>query len=211
MKNIDWTFTLVADTAFRRGRHFLQALEDAVEGGATAVQIRGKTIEGGELFTLASAAASLLEPHGIPLIINDRADVARACSAAGVHLGRDDLPIEAARKILGSGAVIGLSVNTIDEAREAERLGADYIGLGPVFATTTKDTPLPVLGAEGVARIKAAVVIPVIAIGGLNAANVAAIMQAGADGAAVISAVWGVPDVRAAAQEFLAAIRTFQP
>ncbi|MDW7759416.1 MAG: thiamine phosphate synthase [Acidobacteriota bacterium] len=211
MKRIDWTFYLVADTAFRRGRDFLQAIEDAVEGGVTAIQIRGKNIEGGDLFTLASTAASLLEPHGIPLIINDRADVARACSAAGVHLGRDDLPIEAARKILGPDAVIGLSVNTIDEAREAERLGADYVGLGPVFATTTKDTPLPVLGPEGVARVKAAVGIPVIAIGGLNAANVAAIMQAGADGAAVISAVWGAPDVRTAAQEFLAAIRTSQP
>ena len=211
MKEIDWSFYLVADAAFRRGRDFLQALEMAVEGGATAVQIRGKTIEAGELFTLASASASLLKPRGIPLLVNDRADIARACGADGVHLGREDLPLAAARKILGSGAVIGLSVNTIDEAREAERLGADYIGLGPVFATTTKDTPLPVLGAEGVARIKAAVVIPVIAIGGLNAANVAAIMQAGADGAAVISAVWGVPDVRAAAQEFLAAIRTFQP
>lgn len=211
MKVIDWTLYLVADTAFRRGRNFLQAIEDAVEGGVTAVQIRGKKIEAGELFTLASAAASLLEPHGITLIINDRADVARACSAEGVHLGRDDLPLEAARKILGPDAVIGLSVNTIDEAREAERLGADYIGLGPVFATTTKDTPLPVLGPEGVARIKAAVGIPVVAIGGLNAENVAAIMQAGADGAAVVSAVWCAPDVRAAAQELLAAIRTSQP
>jgi thiamine-phosphate pyrophosphorylase len=208
MKTINWTFYLVADTAFRRGRDFLRALEDAVEGGVTAVQIRGKNIEGGELFTLASAAASLLEPPGIPLIINDRADVARAVGAAGVHLGREDLPLAAARKILGPDAVIGLSVNTIDEAREAERLGADYVGLGPVFATTTKDTPLPVLGPEGVARIKATISLPIVAIGGLNAANVAAIMQAGADGAAVISAVWGAPDVRAAAREFAAALRS---
>ena len=208
MKIIDWTFYLVADSAFRRGRDFLRALEEAAEGGATVVQIRGKNIGAGELFTLASAAVSLLEPHGIPVIVNDRADIARACGAGGVHLGRDDLPIEAARKILGSGSVIGLSVNTVEEAQEAERLGADYIGLGPVYATTTKDTPLPVLGPEGVARVKAAVGIPVVAIGGLNAENVAAIMKAGADGAAVVSSVWGAPDVLASARKLRAALRS---
>jgi thiamine-phosphate pyrophosphorylase len=192
---------------------FSPGLEAAVEGGATAVQIRGKTSKP-ENSTLASAAASLLKPRGIPLIVNDRADIARACDADGVHLGLDDLPLEAARNILGPDAVIGLSVNTVEEAREAERRGADYVGLGPVFATTTKDTPLPAIGAEGVARIKAAVGIPVIAIGGLNAANVAAIMQAGADGvwgAVVVSAVWGAPDVRAAAGTFRAALRTSLP
>lgn len=207
MKTIDWTFYLVADTAFRRGGDFLRSLEEAVEGGVTAVQIRGKDIAGGEFYDLASAAATLLKPRGIPLIINDRVDVAWACGAAGVHLGRDDLPLEAARKILGSGAVIGLSVNTIDEAREAERLGADYIGLGPVFATTTKETPLPVLGPEGVARIKVAVGIPVVAIGGLTAENSAAVMAAGADGVAVVSAVWGAPDVRDAARKLQTALR----
>jgi thiamine-phosphate pyrophosphorylase len=211
MNTIDWTFYLVADTGFRRGRNFLQALEAAVDGGATAVQIRGKTIEAGEFHELASAAASLLKPRGIPLIVNDRADIARACDADGVHLGLDDLPLEAARDILGPAAVIGLSVNTVKEAQEAEKRGADYVGLGPIFATTTKDTSLPAIGAEGVARIKAAVGIPVIAIGGLNAANVAAIMQAGADGAAVVSAVWGAPDVRAAAGTFRAALRTSLP
>lgn len=208
MKTISWTFYLVADAVLRRGRDFLRALEEAAEGGATVVQIRGKSIEAGEFHDLATAAASLLKPRGIPLIVNDRTDIARACGADGVHLGLDDLPLEAAREILGPDAVIGHSVNTVEEARQAEFRGADYVGLGPVFATTSKDTPLPAIGPEGVARVKAAVRIPVVAIGGLNAGNVAAVMQAGADGAAVISAVWAAPDVRAAAREFAAALKT---
>jgi thiamine-phosphate pyrophosphorylase len=146
----------------------------------------------------------------VPLIVNDRLDVALACGASGVHLGQGDLPVPAVRRILGPGGKIGVSVNTPGEARRAEREGADYVGAGPAFATATKETDLPVLGPEGIAGIRRAVGVPVVAIGGIGAANAAAMARAGADGIAVVSAILGAPDARQAAAELRKAFQLHQ-
>ncbi|MCU0244568.1 MAG: thiamine phosphate synthase, partial [Acidobacteria bacterium] len=175
--------------------------EAAVRGGATVVQLRAKDLPARDFAALASETARRLAATGVPLLVNDRVDIALACGATGVHLGQDDLPVPDARRVLGPGAVIGVSVNTPDEARRAAAEGADYVGAGPAFATSTKDTPLAVLGPEGIARIKRAAVVPVVAIGGITAANAASLAAAGADGVAVVSAVLGSPDPEGAAAD----------
>jgi thiamine-phosphate pyrophosphorylase len=205
---IDYTLYLVADADFASGRELPALVEAAVAGGVTVVQLRAKGLAGGPFVELAHEIVRALAEPGVPLIVNDRLDVALACGAAGVHLGQDDLPVPLARRILGPGATIGVSANTPEQARRAELEGADYVGAGPVFATASKETSLPVLGPEGVGRIKRAVGIPVVAIGGIGAGNAAAVAAAGADGIAVISAILGAPDARRAAAELR---RAFKP
>lgn len=198
---IDWSLYLVADAGYAEGRDLPALVEAAVRGGATVVQLRAKDLPARAFAALAGETARRLAPTGVPLLVNDRVDIALACGAAGVHLGQDDLPVQDARRILGPGAVIGVSVNTPEEARRAAAEGADYVGAGPAFATSTKDTPLAVLGPDGVARIKRAAGVPVVAIGGITAANAASLAAAGADGVAVVSAVLGSPDPERAAAD----------
>ena len=201
MKKIDWSLYLVADTEFAAGRDLVIPVSEAVHGGVTVVQLRAKDFGTRDFLELASRMNEQLRRSGIPLLINDRVDIVLACGAAGVHLGQDDMPLPDARRLLGPGKVIGISVNTLDEAAEAERLGADYVGLGPVYGTSTKQTVLPVLGPEGIQRIKRQIRIPIIAIGGINAANADAVKKAGAAGVAVVSAILGAADARQAAAE----------
>jgi thiamine-phosphate pyrophosphorylase len=130
-----------------------------------------------------------LRPKKIRLIVNDRVDIALACKADGVHLGQDDMPLPYAREILGKNRIIGISVVRPDEAEAAEKAGADYIGAGPVFRTMSKEDIGPLLGIEGLRTIREKVKIPILAIGGISAANVADVISAGADGVAVISAI----------------------
>ena len=198
---IDFSIYLVADADYAAGRDLLGLIGEAVRGGATVVQLRAKNLSSRDFLELGRRAADRLAGTGIPLIINDRVDIGLACGAAGVHLGQEDMPLAAARKILGGDSIIGISVNTVEEARTAEVGGADYVGAGPAFATATKETALPVLGPEGIGRIKRAVRIPVVAIGGIGAANVADLAAAGADGIAVISAILGASDARRAAED----------
>ncbi len=138
-------------------------------------------------------------------IVNDHPDIAEAVDADGVHLGQDDLPIDQARKILGSGKIVGISTHSREQAAEAERAGADYIGFGPVFSTATKDAG-EAKGISGLKAVKQTVGIPVIAIGGITQANIGEVFQAGADGAAVISAVLSAGDIAQAAREMVAVI-----
>lgn len=198
-KSVDWALYFVADANYAVGRDLVSLVKEAVRGGVTMVQIRAKGLETREFLELATRMASALKRRSVPLIINDRVDIALACGADGVHLGQDDMQPDAARKLLGGVKIIGVSANTLKEAREAERLGADYVGLGPIYATTTKDTDLPVLGPEGIRRMREKIGIPIVAIGGINAGNAAAVMKAGAAGVAVVSAILGAPDVRLAA------------
>ncbi|HOW86890.1 MAG TPA: thiamine phosphate synthase [Candidatus Aminicenantes bacterium] len=198
---IDYSLYLVADAGYAAGRDLAGLVDAAVDGGVTIVQLRAKSLGGAAFAALASDVAARLARRGVPLLINDRVDVALACGAAGVHLGQDDLPVAAARRLLGPRGIIGLSVNTAEEARRAERDGADYVGAGPAFATSTKQTELAVLGPAGIGRIKAAVRLPVVAIGGIGAAGAAEMAAAGADGVAVVSAILGAPDARRAAEE----------
>jgi len=198
---IDYSLHLVADADFAGERDLAALVEAAVRGGFTVVQLRAKNLGGRAFVGLALEISRRLAGTCVPLLINDRVDIALACGAAGVHLGQDDMPVPTARRLLGPDAAIGVSVNTPEEAVSAEREGADYVGAGPAFATSTKETPLVVLGPAGLARIKRAVRIPVVAIGGISPGNAASLAAAGADGIAVVSAILGAPDARRAAAE----------
>lgn len=197
---VDYTLYLVADADYAAGRDLAGLVRAAVAGGVTVVQLRAKNLAGRAFVELGYALRRALADTGVPLLVNDRVDVAIACGTAGVHLGQEDMPVRLARALLGPDGTVGVSVNTPEEARRAELEGADYIGAGPAFATATKAMDLPVLGPEGIARIKAAVRIPVVAIGGVGPENAAGLARAGADGVAVISAVLGAPDARLAAE-----------
>jgi thiamine-phosphate pyrophosphorylase len=205
-RRIDWRLCFVADSEAAAGADPLKLILLAVGGGATLVQLRGKAWTDREFLDLAARAAELLRPRGIPLIINDRSDIARAAAADGVHLGQSDLPVAAARKILGRGALIGVSAGGVDEAREGERAGADYLGVGPVFLTRSKVDAGAPLGLAGLRRIRRQVRRPILAIGGVDARNAAAVVRAGADGVAVISAITGSADPARAAAEIIESI-----
>lgn len=205
--SVDYSLYLVADAEFAAGRDLLGLIGEAVRGGVTVVQLRAKNLPSRDFLELGLRTADLLARTGVPLLINDRLDIALACGAAGVHLGQEDMPVPQARRILGRDKTIGVSVNTPEEALRAEREGADYVGAGPAYVTATKETALGVLGPEGVHRIKRAVRIPVVAIGGINAGNSAALADSGADGIAVISAILGAPDARKAAEDLRQAFK----
>jgi thiamine-phosphate pyrophosphorylase len=204
---LDYSLYLVADADYAAGRDLAGLVDAAVDGGVTVVQLRAKSLDKPAVIALAAGIARRLGPKGVPLIVNDHPDVAKACGAAGVHLGQEDMPVAFARRLLGPEATIGVSVNTADEARRAELEGADYVGAGPAYATSTKEMALAVLGPSGVGRIKRATGLPVVAIGGITAANAFEMAQAGTDGIAVISAVLGAPDARRAAEELLAVFK----
>ncbi len=200
----DFRLYLVADVEFAAGRDLAYLAEEAVRGGVTIVQLRAKGAETRELLGLATRMAAVLKERSVPLIINDRVDIVLACGADGVHLGQGDMPADQARELLGGSKIIGVSVNTLSEAREAARRGADYVGLGPIYATTTKDTDLPIVGPAGIRRMRESIDIPIIAIGGINTGNAAEAMKAGAAGVAVVSAILGAPNARSAAAELKA-------
>jgi thiamine-phosphate pyrophosphorylase len=198
--NMNWRLCLVADVDAVLDRDLVSLVIEAAEGGVTCIQLRAKHLDGGPFLLLAERLSCVLIPKKIPLIINDRVDVAAACRCQGVHLGQDDLPVDAARRILGTSALIGVSVNTVGEALKAAREGADYLGAGPVFPTGSKATSLPVLGPDGLKHLRTAVDIPVLAIGGIHAGNARQVFDAGADGIAVISAILGHTDIQGAAR-----------
>ena len=164
------------------------------EGGATLVQLREKRLPPREFYREASEALKVARSFGARLVVNDRADIALAIGADGVHLGQDDMPPEAARALLGGAAVVGFSTHGVEQASEAAGLPVDYVAIGPVFATSSKDKPDPVVGLEGVRRVRAAVgAVPLVAIGGVTAESARAVLEAGADAVAVIGALVANP------------------
>ena len=171
------------------------------EGGATCIQLRLKDVSARDLATLA---ADLIRSVGVPVMINDRADVAVAVGAAGVHLGADDVPVKAVRAFAPDGFIIGASVGSDDEIPNA--LGADYVGIGPVFSTASKKDAGSAIGIAEFSRLAAATGLPAVAIGGITAANANAVMRAGAAGVASIASVFGATDPLAAAREMATAI-----
>jgi len=188
---IDYSLYLVTDRGLSLGRATVNIVRAAVSGGVTCVQLREKHCSTRAFIEGASALKTLLDAleTRIPLIINDRLDVALAIGADGVHLGQTDMPIADARRLVGAAMIIGISAESIADAIRAEAAGADYIGISPVFTTTTKqDTALP-LGLEGIRQIRAAVRLPLVAIGGIQQDNAHAVIRAGADGVAVVSAI----------------------
>jgi thiamine-phosphate pyrophosphorylase len=188
-------------------RGHVEVARAALQGGATMIQLREKSLPTSALLALAQEIRRLTLRHHAAFIVNDRGDIALASEADGVHLGREDLPIEIARRLLGPDAVIGASVDHPEAARKAEAAGASYLGVGPIFATGSKPDAGEAIGADWMARIKRAVSIPVLAIGGLTCDNVRGVIAAGADGAAVISAVADAPDMVAATAALLKCIR----
>lgn len=159
-------------------------------GGASLVQLREKRMPAREFYEQAKEAVAVALSCGVQLLINDRIDVALAVGAHGVHLGQDDMPPEAARRLLGSNAVIGYSTHNIEQAIAATKLPIDYLAIGPIFATTSKSDTAPVLGFDGLRAVRQAIgAIPLVAIGGITSANAADVIAAGADSVAVISAL----------------------
>ena len=198
----------VTDRALCGEKQLTDVVLRAVRGGAACVQLREKDVSTKFFIDEALKIKALLEPSRVPLIINDRLDVALAVGAEGVHVGQEDMPYQTARRLMGPKAIIGLSVETWEDVERAEALDADYLGVSPVFATPTKtDTKAP-WGLEGITRIRAFSRHPLVAIGGLNAANAAAAVLAGADSIAVVSAICAPADPFAAATELDRIVRS---
>ncbi len=197
----DFSLYLVTDRSLAHGRSTVDIIRAAVAGGATCVQLREKHASTRDFLNEAKAVRALLAGSGVPLIINDRIDVALAVNAEGVHLGQTDMPIADARRIVGKSMLIGISAECVEDALRAEAEGADYVGISPVFATPTKTDTAPALGLSGVAAIRAKVSLPLVGIGGIGPANAAEVIRAGCDGIAVVSAIVAAPSPRDAAAD----------
>jgi len=197
-----WRLYVITDERVGRGRSHLQIAEGAIRGGADAIQLRDKEASGGRLFSVAVGLRRLTREAKIPFIVNDRLDVAMAVDADGVHVGQEDLPASVARRILGPGKILGVSAETVEEAMAAQKDGADYLGVGPVFEArgTKADAGAP-LGLELIARIRKGCSLPIVAIGGINAENARSVREAGADAVAVISAIASADDIARAAMQ----------
>jgi len=204
--HIDYSLYLVTSAELAGGRTTQEIVEAAVRGGVTCVQLREKNCSALECIEKALSIKRILKPYNIPFIINDRVEVAQAVKADGVHLGQDDMPLSAAKAMMGDSMIIGISARSVADAVAAEKNGADYIGAGSIYRTSTKtDTGTPI-GLEGLLTIKKAVNIPVIGIGGIHQDNAAAVIKNGADGIAVVSAIVSADNPEKAAEKLHANI-----
>ena len=194
------TLYAVTDSRWLHGQTLAQQVELAIRGGATMVQLREKGAGEAELIALARELAAVCKAHGVPFIVNDSPRIALAADADGVHLGQKDMPPDEARRILGSGKIVGATARTVEQALRAQALGADYIGSGAVFGTGTKADAVP-LSREKLTAICRAVDIPVVAIGSVNRENIQRLAGTGVSGAAVVSGIFAQADVEAAARE----------
>jgi len=194
---------LVTDSALCGARGILAVVDAAVRGGVSCVQLREKSLATRAFVERARALRAWLGPLGVPLLINDRVDVALACGADGVHVGQNDMAPEDVRRLM-PGGLIGLSVESLAQLAGAERAPVDYYGISPVFATRSKHDAAPALGLDGLRAIRAGTRRPLVAIGGIDAGNAAQVMAAGADGLAVVSALCSSADPEAAARDLRA-------
>lgn len=192
---------LVTDRGLCGNRPLADIVRQAVQGGIASVQLREKDLSTRAFVEEAAQIKALLTPAAIPLIINDRVDVALAVGAEGVHVGQNDMPCELVRRLMGPTAIIGLSVETWEDVERAQDQPVDYLGVSPIFATPTKTDTKGAWGLTGLARIKAYSRHPLVAIGGLNAANIADVVRAGADGIAVVSAICAAADPAVATRD----------
>lgn len=203
MKRDDMRLYAVTDSSHLNGRALEDCVEDAVRGGATFVQLRQKNMTDTELAELGKRVKAVTDRYGVPLVINDSVSAAIMCGADGVHVGQDDEAADKARAMLGEGRIVGVTAHNVDEAVAAQASGADYIGVGAMFATGTK-SEAKVMTRETLSRICAAVDIPIVIIGGLKEHNIAEFKGCGADGAAVVSALFGESDIEGAARRLRA-------
>ena len=199
---------LVTDQSIAGTRTLADMVAAAVQGGVTCVQLREKHLNTRDFLAQAVRLKQLLGPHGIPLVINDRIDIALACGAEGVHLGQSDMPVEQARQLLPPEVFIGWSVETLADVSRSATLPVDYLGVSPIYATPTKSDAASPWGLEGLRQVRAATALPLVAIGGIHVGNAAELLQAGADGLAVVSALCAASDPCEAAAAFSAVMRT---
>lgn len=197
---------LVTDRRLCNGRSLVDIVIQAVKGGVTMVQLREKDIDTRGFIQEAIQLKNALEGLAVPLIINDRVDVALASGADGVHIGQSDMPYDMARQLLGPEKIIGLSVENMQQLEQANSLNVDYIGISPVFSTPTKTDAAPPWGIDAVKEAVRRSAHPTVAIGGMNAATVGQVIASGCDGVAVVSAIMAAPSPRIAAEELSAII-----
>lgn len=196
---IDYTLYLVTDSDILKGRKLETIVYQAIRGGVSLVQLREKNAGSLDFYMIAKKVKEVTDEFNVPLIINDRIDIALSVDAAGVHIGQEDLPCKIARQILPKDKIIGVSVHNIEEAVRAQEDGADYLGCGAVFTTSTK-SDVSNLTIDKLAEIKKSVNIPVVAIGGINQGNVSSLRNTNIDGVAVVSAIVGEDDPKLAAE-----------
>jgi thiamine-phosphate pyrophosphorylase len=197
----DYSLYLVTDTAMCQPRGLVETVREAVSGGVSIVQLRDKTAPEEEFIRTAKALKAVLDPAGVPLILNDRVELASACSADGVHVGQGDMPAEEARAMIGPDRILGLSIENILQMQELDPRVVDYAGVGPIFATQTKRDAAPPLGFHGLEQITKASPVPVVAIGGLKANHVNETLTAGVAGLAVVSEICAASNPRKTAED----------
>ena len=201
-EKIDYSIYLLTDDACLQGRPLLACVEAALGAGVTLLQYRSKYKDGGAMYQEALALKELCDRYHVPLIINDRVDVALAVGAAGVHVGQDDSPCRVVRNLAGDDFLIGVSAHNPEEAREAAAAGADYLGCGAVFGTATK-AGVGTLGLERLRSIRQAVSLPIVGIGGVKATNYGQVLATGANGAAIISGILAATDIGGEVAKFV--------
>lgn len=201
MKNIDLSLYLVTDKSENEEK-FLKTIENAILGGVTLVQIREKTADTLDFYNLSLKVKEITTKYNIPLIINDRVDIALAIDADGVHVGQKDMPCEVTRKLIGENKILGVSATTVEEAKKAEKDGADYIGTGAIFPTSTKDDAESVTKKELIDIVES-INIPVVAIGGITKENASELKDTGIKGLSVISAIMSADNPKKASEELL--------
>ena len=199
-EDIGYSVYLVTDRRKKTDEEFLNIIEEAIKGGTTVVQLREKTASTKEFYELALRVKEITSRYGVPLLINDRIDIALAVDSEGVHIGQDDMPADIAREIIGDDKILGVSASTVEEAKKAEIDSADYIGSGAVFPTATKDDADSVSKDE-LKEIVDSIDIPVVAIGGITVENASTLKDSGIDGFSVVSAIMSADDPREASRK----------
>lgn len=203
---IDYTLYLVTDRGLMSTQTLEEAVESAILGGCTIVQLREKNASSRDFYQNALKVKAVTDKYRIPLIINDRVDIAIAIDAAGIHVGQSDLPAEVVRRIIGKDKIVGVSANTAEDAIKAVNTGADYIGVGALYSTSTK-ADADVISKEQLLAVRKAVNVPIVGIGGINCKNAGELAATGIDGIATVSAIIAQEDIRKAAEKLLGIFR----
>lgn len=206
---LDLSLYLVTDPVLNGGRPVEDVVAAAIGSGVTVVQLRDPVSPTRQLLETTRRMLAILKPHDIPLIVNDRVDVAVAAGADGVHLGQGDMDPRDARQLVGPDGIIGLSVGNLHELEQSrDMIGAvNYLGVGPVFATATKSDAGAAIGLQGIERMRSAIGLPIVAIGGIDRTRAASVIRAGADGVAIVTAIMQAPDPENAAAEILDSVK----
>lgn len=200
---VDYSLYLVTDRGILKGRDIFEAVEEALIGGVTLLQLREKDVSSLDFFNIALKMKALAKKYNVPFIINDRLDIALAVDADGLHIGQSDLPLEVTRKLLGENKILGYSVGNLEEAIYGEKHGADYLGAGPIFPTGSKADAGSPIGVQGLTELKKAVSLPIVGIGGISLSNLKDVKKSGIEGISLISAILGRSDIQAASRELI--------